>query len=392
MTGRGKNLSIVCVKAHLLLWQRETMGAYTITGVKMYDGDRDSHAKNVVLKAKGKTVGNICKSIERTTDLTSLQNLGDVINECYIDLTLNKLRELDSDVFAQSAYIKSRSRFLDQDHLRMLVIKLTVENGQKLNDQDYAYLLSLLKWRSNDLPLMPVLEFGEGVDTPIQIMEYEKFVKQMLELRTNYDLDDIAMSIPLYLPRRNISKLFDTYADVKPTFIALDLDNKRIDSLPDGKYETIRAHFNSERIENTFIYGMNVKPYKNGGESTSALDVQSLHWAYNATGPTHHKFVKRQIISTDWSNAGRIFESGSLEYTHIKDNQLLDFNEWAYTNYGFEFDQMYKKNTKSVYTYLKRYNYQKTNAKLAYLSQALNKGETETIDEAYDMLPSVIHK
>lgn len=367
------------------------MGTYSITDVKMYDGDRKSYAKNVVLKANGNKVENICKSIERTTDLTTLTPLKNVINECYIDLTLNKLRELDSDVFAQNAYIKSRSRFLDQDNLRMLVIKLTLENGQKLEKQDYEYLLSLLKWRNNDLPLMPILEFGEGVDTPVQVGEYEKFVKHMLTLRTNYALDDIAMSVPLYLPRRGISRLFETYGDVKPTFIALDLDNKRIDSLPDGKYETIRAHFKSEKIENTFIYGINVKPYKNGGESSSALDVQSLHWSYNATGPTHHKFVKRQILSTDWSNAGRIFDSESLEYTRIHDEQLSIFNDWMYDNYGFEFDSDYKNNTRSVYAYLKRYNYQKSNTKLFNLSNALNKGETETIDEAYDKLPSENH-
>ena len=107
------------------------MARYTISDVKTYEGDNMSDAKTVTLRVGGRKVDSLCKAVERTTDLKTLNGLGNgIINECYIDLTLDKLRELDDDTDAQTAYIKSRSRFLDSDNLRIMVIKLKLEKDQ----------------------------------------------------------------------------------------------------------------------------------------------------------------------------------------------------------------------------------------------------------------------
>ena len=365
------------------------MARYTISDVKTYEGDNMSDAKTVTLRVGGRKVDSLCKAVERTTDLKTLNGLGNgIINECYIDLTLDKLRELDDDTDAQTAYIKSRSRFLDSDNLRIMVIKLKLEKDQRLNDLDYGYLMSLLDWSNNDLPLMPLLEFGEGVETPIQLQIYQDFVNQILERRFNYGrLSDIAMSIPLYYPRRRLEMLFESYHDIKPTFVAMDLSNKRVDSIPDGKYSTIKEYLSRDGIDNTFLYGINVKPCKNGGSSVSALDVQSIHWSFNATGPTHHKPVKRVIVPNDWSNAGRVFDKGELQYTRFDDGNLGPFIEWVDGNYGFSFDVDYSKNERSTYSYLKRYNFINANRELMEVSESLRKGETEVVDHAFDRLP-----
>ena len=363
--------------------------SYQICEVRTYEGDKRSDAKNVLLRVGNKKSNAVGKSVERTTDLKTLRSSAkNSINECYIDLTLDKLREIDSDQYLHESYIKNRSRFLDEDNIRLFVIKLKINQGQSIDKLDYEYLLSLLSNRSNDLPLMPILEFGENVETPLQISQYNNFVDNVLEMRENYPrLENIAISVPIYFPRRQIDKLFEKYDDIKPTFVAMDLNNKRVDSISNTKFDTIKAHFLSENQENTFLYGINVKPYKNGGNSTSALDVQSIHWSFNAIGPTHHKFVKRLIITTDWMGAGRVYDSDELHYTRLDSKHLDDFLDWVENNYGFRFDEDYSSNEKSTYAYLKRYNYHLANLNLSNLSESLIKGETELIDDAFDKLP-----
>ncbi len=362
---------------------------YRISDVRPYDGDRNSFAKNVLLRVGDKRANAISKTVERTTDLKTLRaSAHDAMNECYIDLTLDKLREIDGDTYLHESYIRARSRFLDEDNIRMFVIKLRIEQTQALDRLDYDYLLSLLSNRSNDLPIMPLLEFGDGVETPIQISTYNEFVDNVLRLRSSYPrLKEIAMSVPIYYPRRQILGLFKKFEDIGPTFVAMDLNNKRVDSVSNTKFDTIKAHFLEEKEENTFLYGINVKPYKNGGDSASALDVQSMHWSFNAIGPTHRRFVKRLIIAKDWRGAGRVYDPGTMEYTRLVGERLSGFIEWVDEGYGFRFDEDYSRNEKSSYAYLKRYNYHLANEGLAEISESLNKGETEMVDEAFDRLP-----
>ena len=66
------------------------MGNYTISDVRMYEGDRGTRARNVVLRANSRRVTGFGKSTENSTDIRTLRGTGDnVINESYIDLTLD---------------------------------------------------------------------------------------------------------------------------------------------------------------------------------------------------------------------------------------------------------------------------------------------------------------
>ena len=364
---------------------------YTIGDVKPYDGDSKSNAKNVTLSVNGKKLDHISKCIERTTDLKTLKNMSksQTLNECYIDLTLNKLRELDDDRDAQNKYIIGRSKFLDEGYVNILIVKLKLEDNQNLDNNDFGYLNSLLNWSKNDIPVMPILQFENGVEQPDQIKRYMEFVEKMLSLRSSYDsVDNLAMSIPVYVPRRRIEKLFGLYDTVNPTFIAVDFNNGRIDSKPDGILDTVQAYFKDIKEEKTFFYGINVKPYKNGSSASSALDIQSVHWSLNAIGPTHQSARKAVILPTDWSAAGKVFDIDSISYSKFIDDRFLNpFIEWVDKSYQVTLHKDYSKNEKSTYSYLKRYNFQNTNTELTKVSDALIKGETEVINDVISKLP-----
>ncbi len=365
-------------------------GKYTISDVCVAPNDIGSSlVKNVKLSVNGRSISNISKCTERTTDSKTLEMLGDgrAINECYIDLTLDKLRELDGDRYAQERYIMSRSKFLDKGMINVLVVKLQVALGQKLETQDYEYLNALLNWGRNDIFLMPIIDY---TDESIRVTKpdlYLDFVKTMLDEKESWIRPgcNIGMSVPVYFPRAQISKLFDVYSDEKPTFVAVDFNNSRMDK-PGDTVGTILKHFKNENEEKTFFYGINVKPYKKGQENTSAWDIYLAHGSFNAIGPTHTK-PHAIIAPAEWGKMGRIFDQESVQYTTVDNTHRDAFIDWVDSSYGITLDKEYNKNGRGLYTYLKRYNFQHANDVLIQFSDAVRKSDNDFIQKMIDVMP-----
>lgn len=363
-------------------------GKYEITNVTMGESDDSSIPRNVTLKVNGRTLDRISKCVERTTDLRTLENkrTGKVLNECYIDLSLDKLRELDSNRDAQDRFISNRSRFLDKGMINVLMVKLRLQNEQKLDNLDYEYLNSLLSWPYNDIYVMPMLEF-EDVQRIGRVEIYNEFVKNMLKEKSSWIKDDvnIGLSIPHIYPRRNIRDLFELYSEEKPTFIAIDFNNSRMNK-PSDITGTVLKYFNGIKEEKFFMYGVNVKPYKRGIQNTAAWDIYMVHGSFNAIGPTHSK-PRPIVLPGDWNSIGRIFDSKQIKYTGVDEDHLIQFIEWVDENYGIEINKDYKNNDKSLYPYLKRYNFQESNNVLKNYSKAIDEGDTSYLKNMREVMP-----
>lgn len=344
------------------------------------ESSASSIPKNVTLHVGGRSLDHFSKCTERTTDIRTLENVpgNKVLNECYIDLTLAKLRELDSDSEAQDRYILSRSKFLDRGMINVVVIKLRLEEGDTLDEMDYGYLNNLLSWRRNDIYLMPILDFGKSIDRGYRISSYETFVTRMLDMKDSW-MDsnmNIGMSVPDFVPRRYIDSLFRFYDDCGATFIGVDFNNKRMDK-PSEVTGTILNHFARIDEEKTFLYGINVKPYKRGND-TSAWDIYLTHGSFNAIGPTH---TKAHAISApeNWDNLGRIFDESDVSYQRVDDSHRDSFINWVEERYGTRLDVDFKRNEKGLYTYLKRYNFERTNVVLGEFSDAIRNNDSDFV-------------
>lgn len=364
------------------------VNSYEISNPQVVPEKSDSSIiKNVTLRVGGRSLDHFSKCVERTTDVRTLENIpGKVLNECYIDLTLSKLRELDSDREAQDQYILSRSKFLDRGMINVVVVKLRLEEGDILDDRDYGYLNSLLSWKRNDIYMMPILDFGKSIDRVYRLESYESFVTRMIEDRSSWINDNfkIAMSIPDFIPRAYIDRLFNLYSDCDPTFIGVDFNNKRMDK-PSEVTGTILNHFNSIGEEKTFMYGINVKPYKRGND-TSAWDIYLTHGSYNAIGPTH---TRAHAISApeNWDSMGRIFDEHDISYLRVDDLHRDSFIDWVGNRYDINLDTDFKKNERGLYTYLKRYNFERTNVVLGEFSDAIEKGDSDYIKMMREHIP-----
>ena len=362
---------------------------YRIGNVSIVEGSPEfSSPRNVTLEANGHKLDHLSKCIERTTDTQTLKNTADgkVLNECYIDLSLNKLRELDSDRSAQDQYILNRSKFLNNNLINVLMVKLRIEGEQTLVDADYDYLNALLSWSRNDIYVMPLLEFEDKSRTD-RIEMYDSFVNRMLKEKKSWISDDvnIGVSIPQIYSRRKIEDLFKLYSDEDSTFIAVDFNNGRMDK-PSDITGTLLKHFNTLKEEKFFMYGVNVKPYKRGAENTSAWDIYMVHGAFNAIGPTHSK-PRTMVLPGDWSSIGRIFDPETVEYKVIDDSHRDVFIKWMSDNYGIELDKDFKRNSKSLYPYLKRYNFQSSNDVLGEFSRAIRNNDDDYVRKMQDAVP-----
>lgn len=119
---------------------------YEIGDVSTIDGRKDSAPRNVTLRAGGRSISHISKCTERLTDFRTVRSSGDgkVLNECYLEMSLPKLRELGGNRFADDMFVLNRARFLDSDLVNVIVVKLHLWGDDRLEDRDYDCLNSLL--------------------------------------------------------------------------------------------------------------------------------------------------------------------------------------------------------------------------------------------------------
>ncbi len=360
---------------------------YEIGDVSTIDGRKDSAPRNVTLRAGGRSISHISKCTERLTDFRTVRSSGDgkVLNECYLEMSLPKLRELGGNRFADDMFVLNRARFLDSDLVNVIVVKLHLWGDDRLEDKDYDCLNSLLSWDLNSIYVMPMLEF-HGRERKDMVSTYESFVKEMLERKSSWIGGiNIGMSIPRIYPRRSTDSLFDLYSDEKPTFVAVDFNNSCMDR-PSDCTGAIMEHFRQEKEENVFLYGINVRPYKGGGDGASAWDVYMAHGSFNAIGPAHPK-SGMMPLPDDWSDLGRIFDPGSVEYRTIDAEQRDTFIGWMEDSYGMDVDPVLLKNGRSMYPYLKRYNFQQANDLLYEFSKAVRDNDTDFIARMADAMP-----
>jgi len=370
---------------------------YDITDVSMYS--EGTHMKNVSLKSgRGKKIDAISKSIERTTDLKTLSDFGTyAINECYIDLTLDKLREIDGDKDLQERYILNRAKFLEKGYTNIFIVKLRTDS--RLDELDYEYLTSLLGWTMNDIYVMPTLEF-ENVSGAERYEIYDEFVTKMLDMKGRMikisDLN-VGVMIPSFYSRRRIANLFGLYEDVEHNFVAVDFNNQRIDSKPSGVTSTVRKYFDDKKEEKTFFYGVNVKPWPKAtglaGDPTDALDVHSIHLSFNATGPTHSN-PRRIILSPGWDSLGRAFDPDDYSYHKMSDERIKSvYIDWMESNYRIELSPIFEENaTKPSYAYVKRMNFQRANEELAHLSGAIRNSDSDALRNVISRMPEKMRR
>ncbi|MCQ2071315.1 MAG: hypothetical protein MJZ68_09310 [archaeon] len=362
---------------------------YTVSRVStVSEASRSSYPRNVSLEVDGHRLRNISRCTGNSIDYNTVGRVGDgnIIDERYVEINLDDLRRLEADRNALGSFVRARTGNMDLDSVTVLIVKLCIGEGQSLCDGDYDALNRLLAWKCNDIYVMPFLDFN-GVDRTVHMDIYDRFVKEMLERRSSWVPDgvNIGMSVPQAYPRSRIDRLMELYSDEKPSFVAVDLNNTRLDR-PGDTVGPVFDHFREEGDERFFMYGVNARPYERGVMVSPAWDVYLVHASFNAFGPMHRK-PRVPLAGSDWTGMGRIFDPRDLTYRALGETTREAFLGWATEGYGHSLEWEYDQGAIGLYPYLKRYDFHMVNKVLTEFSKAIDDDDLDYIRWARDLMP-----
>ncbi len=363
------------------------VGRYDICDVRMAESGTDSLLRNVRLRAGPASSDRISKCMESTVDIRTAETdeCRGALNECYLDTPLSFLRELSGDRETQYRYALSASGFVDRSAVNVLIVKLRVRENEELADSDYAHLNSLLTCRSNDVYVMPIVEF-DGRSRTEKVECYDGFVRRMLEEKASWAGDiNVGMSIPRMYPRSMIGDLFDIYSDERPTFVSVDLDNGRL-VRPGDLLGPVLGHFEREKEEKVFLHAVNAKPFERVEDRAPAWDVYLAHCSFNAVGPARSDAHLKALID-GWERVNRVFDPDSVRHCVADDRLRERFMAWLDENYDLGFRADFDRHRLALYPYLRRYNFQMSNGVLRDLSTAVCEGDERFIGRMVEAMP-----
>lgn len=216
------------------------------------------------------------------------------INEGYLVLTLQQLRELDHSPEKQDAYIRRQLRSSGSGQLNVLFANLVLSVGDVVSPKDIGYLNDLLLWSQNHIYVAPTVTFPDGVEPQDRLDRYETFVGDLLEAKnaTVSGKLRVGVTIPSFYGRGSIEGLLSKFddEDSEPAFVAVDFQNSRVGKLSIAqKVAFLHRYYKKQaKTERYFVYGLRAKGRKRGECPATAEDLASLLAGINAIGSPHN--------------------------------------------------------------------------------------------------------
>lgn len=303
-------------------------------------GSPSYHEEDVFVRVVPLTAGihsysTLSLSMCKQYSLSSQTSKINTINEIYLFMTLEKLRELDGDSDAHERFIRENSVNLYGGMLNICFINLQLTKGQKLNKKDIEYINSFLMWSKNDIYVLPTLTFKDEALSPEDRRNtYNAFVSELLNAKNNTTPKSsnlrIGITIPAFYSRSRLEDIFNLFSNENraPTFVAIDFENKRLStSAIEQKITTTHRYYKEAKEEKYFIYGLRARGRKRGNVPTEAEDIGTLLSGMNAIGRIHQdkqiKFVPQPFSLDSFIGIDRT----KYVYNHINQikNNMTEF-------------------------------------------------------------------
>src|SRR5437899_395053 len=117
------------------------------------------------------------------------------INELSVSLRLADLRRMDGDEPLQREFIRAKLRGIDQHRINVVVLRLRVAPGQKIEKMDVEYMWDLLQAPGNDIVVPPVVNLSGGSG---RVGRYEDFLKMFLAQASSAGGSVIGATLPSF--------------------------------------------------------------------------------------------------------------------------------------------------------------------------------------------------
>lgn len=262
-----------------------------------------------------------------------------VLIENNATLTLKNLRKMDSDQNEQNKFIKEKLRNYGNNPA-FLIIRLLIDKGEVINEQDIDYLLALLNSPYNSLIVPPLVYYYKTVSFPKEIngrtikierdqltlpmgmAHYISFLNKFIQkATTQYDIKKMVMTIPTNISHIDVNNLLHEYRDLETPIGLLDLHGRTPKSLGPQINELTKksstANQNTLRDkhdENFVLYAFDAITYTSHQPLAPSQAVMYSLLNINLFGPRHTVRVHDQ--PKDYKK--RIFASNEYSYANEK--------------------------------------------------------------------------
>lgn len=258
------------------------------------------------------------------------------IAEYHVPLTLKTLREIDKDRAKLDEFLANRFPRINGKTTNFIVVRLMLEPGDAIKSTDIEYLWDLLNISGNDVAVPPILSWPRM--SPFDNEAYKKFVKGFVSLSTSYQPDKLACVIPWGLPRSEVAEVISLYKSLQPNVYVADFGGKKpFVSAQEIIMSALLRKVRELHKNKYYLYGFDIKPYKQGGDERPAENVLLLASGFNAIGPRRSRtrltkeMVERikKIGPRPITETMQIFSPQDYGFHKMVSQQQLErFEEW----------------------------------------------------------------
>jgi len=205
------------------------------------------------------------------------------INELTISLRLADLRRMDGDERLQREFIQAKLGGIDQHRINVVVLRLRVAPGQKIENMDVEYIWDLLQAPGNDIVVPPVVNLPGGSG---RLTRYQDFLKMFLVQASSAGSIVIGATLPSFTHHSRVRDILSPQLAAGAEFILHDLGGR----IALSNYPIITAVLRILRensMEDFFLYGYDPKPYKQATGTVAASDLTLWTMGFNSFGPRH---------------------------------------------------------------------------------------------------------
>lgn len=205
------------------------------------------------------------------------------INEVSVTMRLADLRRIDKNVDLQLEFIRTRLRGIDLNRINIVVLRIRVARGQRIEKTDVEYAWDLLQAPGNDIIVPPLLLLP---GTTGRLDRYLEYLAQFLKEVPSSKKDVIGAMVPGYTHHNRLRDLLKPQLEAGSSFIVYDMAGR----IASSNYPTITAALRvlrEQSIEDFFFYGYDPKPYKQANVTVPAVDLSLWAMGFGAFGPRH---------------------------------------------------------------------------------------------------------
>ena len=366
---------------------------YTVNDTKIYDEQALMRAS--ILSVSSKRQSTIAKSLDRRfmdeTVFDTIVSNNNVINEVYLDFTLDQIIEFCDDPAKYKEYLRKNSMFLDGGALNVFCINLRMMPAERILTEHIVFLTNILTKGPNDIYVMPSIQF-KGVGRQEQVDIYSKFVTRMINYKNSNAPGslNLGITVPPYYRSKEIDGLFRLYSEenAEPTFVSVDFKGTNIEDKKRMKViETITEHYAAENIDDYFMYGLNLRSYKKGPVNPVSEEMLIARSGLNAVGAPHRAPGGRgggKIVQIE--KLGAVFDPADYCFHYLTElDQKERFCEWSEENgYRFDIDNKMTSHAKRIKSAVDKFNLVMENNEFSIVSEAIRKNDRDLLKDILD--------